>query len=124
MDLIWVGIGGAVGAIGRHVIGREITERVDSVFPYGTFTINILGALLIGTLFAVLTEQSIGPDHLRLLLMVGVLGGFTTFSSLTLEAVNLIESGQWAIALVYLIGSNVLGVLACFAGIGAARWMV
>lgn len=124
MDLLWVGIGGAAGALGRYVVGREVTARVDGVFPWGTFAVNMIGALLIGMLFVVLTERGIGHDHLRLLLVVGLLGGFTTFSSYTLEAVNLVESGRWATALLYIAGSNVLGILACLAGIGTARWVV
>lgn len=122
VDLLWVGIGGTVGALGRYVIGGEITERASGTFPYGTFTVNMIGALLIGALFAVLTERGIGHDHLRFLLVVGLLGGFTTFSSYTLEAINLIESGHWPVALAYVAGSNVLGIAACFAGIASVRW--
>ena len=122
MELVWVGIGGAAGAIGRYLVGRELTTRVDGAFPWGTFTVNVIGALLIGVLFAVLTEHGVGDDHLRLLLVVGVLGGFTTFSSFALEAVNLLESGQWPIAVAYVVGSNLLGIVACVAGMQLARW--
>jgi CrcB protein len=123
MDLLWVGIGGAIGAVGRYVVGRELTERIAGLFPYGTFTVNIVGAFVIGVLFVVLTERSIGDDYLRLLLVTGFLGGFTTFSSYTIEAINLAEGGQWGTALLYVLSSNVLGLLACLAGIGAVRWV-
>lgn len=121
VEIIWVGIGGGIGAICRYLVGREVTERLDGLFPWGTFTVNITGALVIGILFALLTEKGIGHDHLRLLLVVGFLGGYTTFSSYTLEAVNLIESGDWGTALLYVIGSNVAGLVACFIGIWSAR---
>jgi fluoride exporter len=122
VELVWVGIGGALGAIARYVVGRELTERVGDLFPWGTFTVNVTGALLIGVLFALLTEKGIGHDQLRLFLVVGFLGGYTTFSSYTLEAVNLLESGDWTTALVYLIGSNLLGLLACVVGMTTTRW--
>jgi CrcB protein len=121
VEIVWVGIGGGIGAICRYLVGREVTERLDGLFPWGTFAVNVTGALLIGILFALLTEKGIGHDHLRLLLVVGVLGGYTTFSSYTLEAVNLFESGDWATALLYLAGSNLAGLAACAFGIWTAR---
>ncbi|HYH11313.1 MAG TPA: fluoride efflux transporter CrcB [Thermomicrobiales bacterium] len=121
MELLWIGIGGAIGAVGRYLVGRELTERIAGVFPYGTFTVNIVGAFLIGVLFVVLSERSIGDDYVRLLLVTGFLGGFTTFSSYTLEAINLAEGGDWGTALVYVLSSNILGLLACLAGIVAVR---
>jgi CrcB protein len=121
VDIVWIGIGGGIGAICRYLVGRELTERVGGVVPWGTFAVNVTGALLIGVLFALLTERGIGHDHLRLLLVVGLLGGYTTFSSYALEAVNLFESGDWATALLYLVGSNVAGLAACAAGIWATR---
>ena len=121
VDMVWVGIGGAAGAMGRYLVGRELTERIGGVFPWGTFTVNLVGAFLIGILFATLTEKSVGNDQLRLLLVVGFLGGFTTFSSYTLEAINLAESGTWSTAMLYVLGSNLLGLAACVAGIAVIR---
>lgn len=122
VELIWVGIGGALGAIGRYLVGREFTERVGGLFPWGTFAVNITGAFLIGVLFALLTARGIGDDQLHLLLVVGILGGYTTFSSYALEVVNLVEAGHGGTALVYLLGSNLLSLVACVAGIAMARW--
>jgi CrcB protein len=121
VDIFWVGIGGGIGAICRYLVGREVTERFGGLFPWGTLTVNVTGALLIGILFALLTEKGIGHEHLRLLLVVGFLGGYTTFSSYTLEAVNLVESGDWGTALLYLAGSNLAGLVACAIGIWSAR---
>lgn len=124
MELIWVGIGGGIGAIGRYFVGREITERANSIFPYGTFTVNLLGAFLVGILFALLTERGIEHPRLHLLLVTGFVGGFTTFSSYTVEAVNLAESGAWNSALLYVLGSNILGLIACVTGIVLIRTVV
>jgi fluoride exporter len=121
VELVWIGIGGGIGAICRYLVGRELTERVGGLFPWGTFTVNVTGALLIGVLFALITEKGIGHDHFRLLLMVGLLGGYTTFSSYTLEAFNLLEGGDWGTALLYLMVSNIAGLLACAFGIWATR---
>jgi fluoride exporter len=122
VELIWIGIGGALGAIGRYLVGREFTERVGGLFPWGTFAVNITGALLIGVVFALLTERGTGDDHLRLLLVVGILGGYTTFSSYALEVVNLVEAGHGGTALVYVLGSNLLAMVACVVGIAMTRW--
>ncbi|CAN5680240.1 fluoride efflux transporter CrcB [soil metagenome] len=124
MELVWVGIGGGIGAIARYAMGKGITERANSLFPYGTFTVNLLGAFLIGVLFALLVERGVGHPHLRLLLITGFLGGFTTFSAYTIEAITLIEAGSWNTALLYVMASNLLGLLACLAGIVAIRTMM
>lgn len=121
VELVWVGIGGGIGAIARYAMGRSISERVNSVFPYGTFAINLLGAFLIGVLFALLVDRGVGPAHLRLLLITGFLGGFTTFSAYTIEVITLAEAGSWNTALLYVVASNLLGLLACLAGIVAIR---
>ncbi|CAN5860017.1 fluoride efflux transporter CrcB [soil metagenome] len=124
MELVWVGIGGGIGAIARYAMGKGITERANSLFPYGTFTVNLLGAFLIGVLFALLVERGVGHPHLRLLLITGFLGGFTTFSAYTIEAITLIEAGSWNTALLYVVASNLLGLLACLAGILAIRTLM
>jgi CrcB protein len=121
VELVWVGIGGGIGAIARYAMGKGITERANSLFPYGTFTVNLLGAFLIGVLFALLVERGVGHPHLRLLLITGFLGGFTTFSAYTINAITLIEAGSWNTALLYVMASNLLGLLACLAGIVAIR---
>lgn len=124
MELVWVGVGGGIGAIARFAMSRGITERADSIFPYGTFTVNLLGAFLIGILFALLTERGVGHPHLRLLLVTGFLGGYTTFSTYTLETIDLVEAGSWHVALLYVLGSNAIGLAACIAGIALVRMVL
>ena len=121
MDYAWVGIGGCVGACARFALGNAIGRRFGTEFPYGTFIVNITGAFLIGVVLTLLTERYAADPRWRLLLVVGVLGGYTTFSSFAYEAFTLADRGQWWRAATYVIGSNVLGITACVAGIVVTR---
>ncbi|HEU0164184.1 MAG TPA: fluoride efflux transporter CrcB [Thermomicrobiales bacterium] len=121
MQYLWVGVGGFVGANLRYILGRIISDRWGSSFPYGTFVINVTGAFVIGILMVILTERTVADPLWRQLTVVGFLGGYTTFSSYTWEAVQLFDDGRWGPGLGYLIGSNLLGLLACAAGMIIAR---
>ncbi len=111
-----VALGGALGASARYGLDRFIEERVSSVFPWATFTINVTGCFLIG----ILTEQLVDRHHLpawiRVGVIVGVIGGYTTFSTFSQEAFTLIESRDFGITILYAAGSVVLGILAVWAG--------
>ena len=121
MVFLWVGLGGFLGANARYFLGREILQRWGMMFPYGTMIVNVTGAFLIGVLLTTITARA-GDDHMwRQLAIVGFLGGYTTFSSFAYEAVELMQAGRWAAALMYIGGSNVLGLLAFFSGIWTAR---
>ncbi len=121
MDLFWVGLGAVVGANARYLITQAVADRLGTAFPYGTMLVNITGSLIIGFLLTLLAEQFLVSPHWRLLLVVGFLGSYTTFSSYTFEAVGLIERGEWSPMLVYVLGSNIAGLLACYGGIVLAR---
>jgi CrcB protein len=121
VEYVWIAIGAVAGANTRYAVGRAITNRFGSSFPYGTFFINVSGALIIGFLLTLLTEVLISDPRLRLVLIVGFLGSYTTFSTFTYEAFALIDQGAWARLMVYVVGSNVLGIAACIAGVVAAR---
>lgn len=121
MEFLWVGIGGFFGANARYMLGHQIARRLGMHFPYSTLIVNLTGAFLIGVLFTILTDRVVDDPLWRQLTVVGFLGGYTTFSSYTYEAVGLIQDGRWSTALLYILGSNLLGLLACFAGIWAAR---
>ncbi|MBI3967160.1 MAG: fluoride efflux transporter CrcB [Chloroflexi bacterium] len=116
MDYFWVGLGGGIGAIARYALGVWIVSRVGAAFPWHTLLINVTGSLAIGLVVAVLTERVVADPAWRLLLVVGFLGGYTTFSSYTFEALSLIESGHWPAALWYALGSNGLGLAAALLG--------
>jgi CrcB protein len=116
-----VGAGGFAGANARDFLGAWIGSRLGFAFPAGTLVINVTGSLAIGILLVLLVER-LGLDPAwRLLLVTGFLGGYTTFSAYTFEAIALLESGNPGGAAWYILGSNVLGLAACFAGILLAR---
>ena len=104
--MIYVGIGGAIGAALRFQLGKLISERTDSTFPFGTFLVNLSGALLLGILFALNTRQQV-----TLLLGEGFLGAFTTFSTFMYEGLQLFQENEKGNALLYLGGTLVLGLV-------------
>src|SRR5947209_10044743 len=116
--LLFVGLGGAVGAICRYLLGVRLFRAFGPGLPYGTFTANVLGGLLMGVLVGVLALRG-GADQerWRLLLGVGVLGGFTTFSSFSLETALMIERRTYGLAAAYSLASVVLSIGALFAGL-------
>jgi len=108
--------GAGFGGVARYVLGTEIMRRYGGRFPLGTFVINVSGAFLIGLLMTLLTERFKPHPNWRLLLVVGVLGGYTTFSSFEYEALQAVRGGSFASALLYVGGSVVLGYLAAWCG--------
>ena len=121
MEYLLVGIGGFLGVNARYVLGGLLAERLGAEFPYGTLVVNLTGSLAIGVILVLLTERLAADPAWRLLLVVGFLGGYTTFSTYTFEALQLVEAGQWARALWYVVGSNLLGLLAALTGMMLAR---
>ena len=120
--LIFVALGGGAGAVARYLVGTQTLRMFGPNWPYGTFTVNILGGLLMGALAGYLAHKG-GADQerWRLLLGVGVLGGFTTFSAFSLETALMFEKRAYADALVYTVASVVLAMTALFAGLLLAR---
>jgi len=121
MEYLLVGAGGFLGANARYVLANWVTARLGADFPYGTLLVNVTGSLAIGVLLVLLTDRLAADPAWRLLLVVGFLGGYTTFSSYTFEALVLAEAGQWVRATWYVLGSNVVGLLAAYAGMVLAR---
>lgn len=121
MDLLWVGVGGGLGAVARYLVGGWIVARVGSTFPFHTLLINVTGSFAIGALLVLLMDQMAADPAWRLFLVVGVLGGYTTFSSFSYEVLALVEAGRWLAAAVYVVGSNGLSLLAAYLGMMLAR---
>jgi CrcB protein len=117
MDYLLVGIGGFLGANTRYALGAWIADRVGTAFPWSTLLINVTGSLAIGLILTALTQKLAVDPAWRLLLVVGFLGGYTTFSSYTFEALALAAEGEWLRALAYGLASNGLGLAAAYAGI-------
>ena len=110
MTWLWVASGGAIGASLRYALGMYLAKP-DSVFPWATWWINIGGCAFAGVFFALSQKYPSLQQEARLFFMVGILGGFTTFSSFGLETLQLLKQGQWFTALSYAVSSVVLGVL-------------
>lgn len=121
MNALWIGLGGFLGANARFYLGRLITHILGTTFPWATGIVNLSGAFLIGIVATLFADRLTDHEATRLFLIVGLLGGYTTFSSYTLESVALLQEGRILPALGYVIGSNVLGLLACAAGIALAK---
>jgi CrcB protein len=121
MNTLVVGLGGFVGASARYLVGGLVYRVLPETFPYATFLINVTGCFGIGFL-AVLAEDrpSFGPG-LRLFLMIGVLGGYTTFSTFGYETLALVREGSRAAALVNVLGQVAFGLAAVWLGAVAAR---
>jgi CrcB protein len=113
-------IGGAIGAGCRHLVGQVMLARLGPGFPWWTLSINIAGSLLMGLLIGWLARSS-GGDTARLFVGVGILGGFTTFSSFSAEFWLLFERGQAGQAVAYVLASVVGAIFACGLGLFALR---
>jgi len=121
MHVLWIGIGGFIGANARYSLGRVIGHHLGSTFPWGTGVVNIAGSFLVGLVLTILTDRVVDDPMWRQLVIVGFLGGFTTFSSYTFESVAMMQDGRWFPAVAYVIGSNAFGLLACLGGIWSVR---
>ncbi|MBC7505679.1 MAG: fluoride efflux transporter CrcB [Sandarakinorhabdus sp.] len=119
--LILVAIGGAFGACMRHMFGRWALLTLGARLPFGTWAVNISGAFAMGLLAGWLTRSEAGSEDLRLLLGVGVLGGFTTFSAFSLEVFTMINRNEIGLAAAYALSSVAGSVLALMTGVWLAR---
>ncbi|MDG2421303.1 MAG: fluoride efflux transporter CrcB [Gammaproteobacteria bacterium] len=118
---IVIAVGGAFGAISRFWITTNVEKLYPATYPSGTFIVNLIGCFFIGLLFVLFSEKISLADDVRSLLVVGFLGAMTTFSTFSLDALLLIEQGQYGMAFSYLLGSVVVCLIATFIGINIAR---
>ena len=117
-ELLMVGVGGFVGSALRYKVHTLFTTNLSGAqFPWSTFTVNILGCFLVGLLGALFERSEISNPQMRLLLVTGLLGGFTTFSAFGLETMILIRSGNPLFAIINVAASLVVGLLAVWAGL-------
>ena len=123
-NLLLVGFGGAIGSMARYLLGLWTLQRWGPGFPWGTLGVNITGSFLIGLLAELIMRKFGASPEMRLFLITGVLGGYTTFSAFSLDAITLFERGDPALALIYIAASVVLSILAVFAGLALMRAMV
>lgn len=120
MKYLVVGLGGFIGANARYIIGGWVAQKWGTGFPYGTFIINVTGCFILG-LFATLALQYAWSDHWRLLIAVGFVGAYTTFSTFEYETFQLVANGSVARAGANILASVMLGFFAAYLGVVAAR---
>jgi CrcB protein len=116
-----VGVGGFLGAIARYWLGGWISQRMGTLFPYGTFAINISGSFLIGLIVTVLTESGHWDPAWRYLIPIGFIGAYTTFSTFEYETLQSIQDGQFLMAGLNVALSVLLGFAAVWMGVVAGR---
>lgn len=119
--ILLVAIGGAIGSVARYLVGLGMTRMMGMSFPWGTLTVNIVGSFAIGILTELVARRFNASAELRLLIVVGFLGGFTTFSSFSLDTMALVERGATLHAFAYVGGSLVLALGAAFGGLLLGR---
>ncbi|MDM9623500.1 fluoride efflux transporter CrcB [Rhizobium sp. S96] len=116
-----VGFGGAIGSVFRYYVGQWALRLMGPHFPWGTLTVNVVGCFVIGLLAEIISNRFDASPELRLLLITGFLGGFTTFSAFSLDAISLFERGAIASAAIYMLASVGLSMAAVFAGLAVMR---
>ncbi|MCB8836866.1 fluoride efflux transporter CrcB [Aurantimonas sp. VKM B-3413] len=121
LNVLIVAAGGGLGAAFRHLSGLAALRLLGPGFPWGTAFVNVVGSFLMGVLVEVLARRTGASTELRLFLATGFLGGFTTFSSFSLDAAVLYERGDLILAAVYVAGTLLLGIAALFAGLALVR---
>ncbi|MDH5181248.1 MAG: fluoride efflux transporter CrcB [Gammaproteobacteria bacterium] len=121
MQIVYIAIGGALGAVMRFLVSTGVHKVLGRDFPYGTLSVNVIGSLVMGFLFVTLIERSsLGPEW-RALILVGFLGAFTTFSTFSIETLNLLQDGAITKAFVNIIISVVCCILATWLGVIMGR---
>lgn len=119
-----IGLGAALGANARYLIGLWAAGQWGAGFPYGTLLVNLTGSLVLG-FFVGLTETRLAlPPEYRLFVAVGLLGGYTTFSSYAVESISLLQSGNGWLALLDVLGNNLLGGVAALVGLFLGRSLI
>src|SRR5438034_9966235 len=114
--LILIGVAGPLGTLGRYGLSGLVARRFGETFPAGTLLVNVLGCFLTGFLFYIMQERFLVNETLRTVVMIGFLGGFTTFSSFGLQTFTLVRDGEFWFASMNIVGSNLLGLLMVWAG--------
>jgi fluoride exporter len=119
--IVAIAVAGALGALARYGLDGAVSRRFPTAFPWGTFVVNISGALVLGFLVTVMTEQLTTAPWLRSVLAIGFLGAYTTFSTLQYETYRLLEDGALGLAAANVGGSAVAGLVAVYLGVVAGR---
>jgi len=118
--ILAVGLGGFLGAVGRYWISG-LAQKLSDRFPLGTLSVNLLGSFILGLLATLFLEKMIVNQELRLFLLVGLLGAFTTYSTFSFETLNLMRGGEWMFAGLNILANLVGTLIAVWAGVSIAK---
>jgi CrcB protein len=121
LALALIALGGAGGAVSRYLVDTFVSERVGAEFPWGTFVVNMTGSFVLGLLFALAVERNVLPSDIRLPVMTGFVGAYTTFSTLMLETWRLAETGSTVAATANIVGSVAVGLIVMAGGLVVGR---
>jgi len=124
LNIIFVAFGGALGSVSRYLLGTWVQSMSKSIdFPYGTLAVNLIGCFVIGFLSQLAEARGVFTSESRALVFVGILGGFTTFSSFGNDTINLIRDGETFNALVNVSANVILGLMLVWLGRTVAYWI-
>ena len=118
--ILAIGVGGFLGALGRYWVSG-LAQRLGGRFPYGTLSVNLIGSFILGLFATLFLEKVIVNQEVRLFLLVGLLGAFTTYSTFSLETLNLMRGGEWMFAGLNVLANVVGTLIAVWAGISIAK---
>ena len=121
MKIVLLFVAGGLGTLLRYGLSSLVQRHAGLSFPWGTFAVNMLGCFLFGLLWSLFESRIAVSRELRVVILVGFLGGFTTFSSFAFEAAGLLRGGAWLAAAGHVLGQNSVGILLVFAGLALGR---
>jgi len=121
MKILYIGIGGFLGAIFRYLVSRLSMVLLGNLIPYGTLIVNTLGSFILGYIYILSVEKIFIPEAIRFSIMVGFLGAFTTFSTFSIETLMLFENGAYILGLINIFTNLFFSLIACYFGVYLAR---
>jgi CrcB protein len=121
LRILLIGSAGLAGTLCRYALAGAVERRYGEAFPFGTLAVNLLGCLVAGLLFCIFEGRYALGETARAAVFVGLLGGFTTFSAYGLQTFAMLRGGEFRVAALYVVASNLLGVLSVFAGYALGR---
>ena len=119
----FIATGGAIGAVSRFILSKTVSQLLGFGFPWGTLAVNLIGSLLIGALWAISEKYEL-PENVSSLIFIGILGSFTTFSSFSMETLQLFRLGQLNIVLLNILAQNIFGISMAALGFFATRSII